>query len=79
MAALRVALDEARPEGPVLIYCRSGKRAARTWALVEAQRVNGMSTDEIIRAVRAAGQEANDLRDRLDAGVGRRETRRVGA
>ena len=54
----------ARP-GPVLLYCRSGRRAARSWSLVEASRAGGMSVDEILAAVKSSGQDASDLRARL--------------
>ena len=46
---------------PVLLYCRTGRRAARTWALSEAQRPGGLSAAEIERAVRDVGQNADDL------------------
>lgn len=62
--ALRAAL--AQHHGPVIVYCRSGKRAARTWALAEAGRPDGLSTEQIISAVQAAGQDAHDLRFRID-------------
>jgi len=46
---------------PVLLYCRSGARAARTWSLVEASRPDGLDADAIQTAVKAAGQSADDL------------------
>ncbi|TCS37511.1 uncharacterized protein (TIGR01244 family) [Paucimonas lemoignei] len=46
---------------PVLMYCRSGSRAARTWSLAEASRPDGMEADAIKAAVREAGQSAEDL------------------
>lgn len=58
----------SRP-GPVLLYCRSGRRAARSWSLVEASRLGGMGVDEIIAAVKASGQDASDLRARLEQRV----------
>ena len=58
----------ARP-GPVLLYCRSGRRAARSWSLVEASRPGGMGVDEIIAAVKSSGQDASDLRARLEQRV----------
>jgi len=67
VAHLRAVL-EAR-HGEILLYCRSGKRAARTWALAEASRSNGSSTGAIIAAVQAAGQEAEDLRSRIQIAV----------
>lgn len=77
--ALRVALEQSSSAGPVLIYCRSGRRAARTWALVEAQRAGGRSTDEIIDAVKASGQDAADLRERLETSIGQRASKATGA
>ena len=59
----------ASEQGRVLLYCRSGRRAARTWALAEASRPGGLSTEEIIGAVRRAGLEVDDLRSRVDAAV----------
>jgi uncharacterized protein (TIGR01244 family) len=47
--------------GPVLMYCRSGKRAARTWSLVEASRPAGMEPAAILAAVKQAGQSSDDL------------------
>ena len=55
----------AAQTGPVLLYCRSGRRAARSWSLVEASRRGGMSVEEIITAVKTSGQDAGDLRARL--------------
>ena len=66
----------SRP-GPVLLYCRSGRRAARSWSLVEASRPGGMAVDEILAAVKASGQDASDLRARLEQRV--RARRPVGA
>jgi uncharacterized protein (TIGR01244 family) len=51
--------------GPVLMYCRSGKRAARTWSLVEASRPGGMQPAEILAAVKAAGQPSDDLETQI--------------
>jgi uncharacterized protein (TIGR01244 family) len=58
----------ARP-GPVLLYCRSGRRAARSWSLVEAARPGGLGVEQILEAVKASGQDASDLRARLDQRV----------
>jgi len=64
------ALSTAR--GPVLLYCRSGARAARVWALVEATRPNGMSAAEIGRAAAAAGFSIDDARPELERRVAAR-------
>jgi uncharacterized protein (TIGR01244 family) len=55
----------SRP-GPVLLYCRSGRRAARSWSLVEASRTGGLGADEILAAVKASGQDASDLRAKIE-------------
>ncbi len=61
------ALDRAlaTSPAPVLLYCRSGRRAARTWGLVQASRPGGGDADQIIAAVKAGGQSAQDLRAEL--------------
>lgn len=63
VASLHKALAEH--PGPVLLYCRSGKRAARTWGLVEASRSGGSDVDAILAAVKASGQSADDLRAQI--------------
>lgn len=57
---------------PVLLYCRTGRRAARTWALVEANRPGGMDAQAIERAVAAAGQSASDIDDKINAEIATR-------
>ena len=58
-----IALDQAIANSPkpILLYCRSGRRAARTWSLVEASRPNGLDEKAILAAVNASGQSAEDL------------------
>lgn len=67
---LRQALVDAK--GPTLLYCRSGKRAARTWALAEAGRPGGATVEAILAAVHGAGHDASDLTARLQAEVQQR-------
>ncbi|WP_051711454.1 TIGR01244 family sulfur transferase [Andreprevotia chitinilytica] len=57
------ALDKALSTSPrpILLYCRSGRRAARTWSLVEASRPGGLDAAAILAAVKASGQSADDL------------------
>ncbi len=55
--------------GKVLLYCRSGSRAARTWALAEASRPGGAQANTILDAVKASGQSAEDLRDAISKRV----------
>jgi len=61
-----LAREMASRPGPVLLYCRSGRRAARSWSLVEASRPGGMNVDEILAAVKASGQDASDLRAKIE-------------
>lgn len=63
VAALQKAL--ADHPGQVLLYCRSGKRAARTWGLAEASRNGGPDVEAILAAVKASGQSADDLRAQI--------------
>jgi len=55
----------AQDHSPVLLYCRSGRRAARTWALAEASRPGGLDAPAILNAVHHAGQDAGDLADQI--------------
>jgi uncharacterized protein (TIGR01244 family) len=50
---------------PVLLYCHSGRRAARTWALAEASRAGGLGAAAIEAAVREAGQPIDDLTSQI--------------
>jgi uncharacterized protein (TIGR01244 family) len=68
-----LARQLAKADGPVLLYCRSGKRAARVWALAEATRQAGPSPEEIIKAVVGVGQAIDDLRPQILARVAARK------
>lgn len=57
---------------PVLLYCRSGKRAARTWALAEASRAGGLDAMAIKAAVQSVGQSADDLSESISARIAAR-------
>ena len=70
VAALDKALQAYR--SPVLLYCRSGKRAARTWALVEASRAGGMTAQAILETVKAGGQSADDLSEDIARRIAKR-------
>jgi uncharacterized protein (TIGR01244 family) len=72
VAQLNTAL--AGNDGRVLLYCRSGKRAARTWSLVEASRPNGMEPASILAAVKAAGQSSDDLESAIQKRFAQRAT-----
>ena len=70
--ALTKALQDA--DGPVLLYCRSGSRAARTWALAEASRPGGATVDAILDSVRSVGQSADDLKAAINQRIANRPT-----
>lgn len=59
---------------PVLLYCRSGRRATRAWSLAEASRPGGMSVLQIVQAAGAAGQSVDDLRTAIAEKVAQRAT-----
>lgn len=60
--AVARALDEL--PGPVLAFCRSGRRSAASWALAEARHGD---PDAILAAALAAGHDLEALRPRLEA------------
>ncbi|MDR2154263.1 MAG: TIGR01244 family phosphatase [Burkholderiaceae bacterium] len=55
----------AQAPRPILMYCRSGTRAARTWALAEASRPGGLDAASIVQHARAAGRPADDLQGQI--------------
>lgn len=59
---------------PILMYCRSGKRAARTWSLVEASRSDGMNVNSILAAVKEVGQSADDLNQDIIRRISQRKS-----
>lgn len=60
VSALGDALSSARK--PVVMYCRTGRRAVRTFALFQASRPGGPGPDAILAMVKDAGFSAEDLR-----------------
>ncbi len=48
-----------------VLYCRTGRRAVRLYALAEASRNDGPAVDEILKMVRDAGFVAEDLKDEI--------------
>lgn len=69
---LTLALNDA-PK-PVLMYCRSGSRAARTWSLVEASKENGMDADSILSIVKEAGHSSENLSQRITQLISQRKS-----
>lgn len=62
----------ADPTDRSVLYCRTGNRAVRTFALVEASRADGPSADAIVRMAHDAGFSADDLRDDINGRIARR-------
>lgn len=62
----------ARPGNTVLLYCKSGRRAARTWALAEASRFGGLEAEAIEAVVKSAGQSVDDLKEQIATRVATR-------
>jgi uncharacterized protein (TIGR01244 family) len=62
----------AAAEKPVLLYCRSGNRAARVWALAEASRPGGADAATIADTVRSAGQKVDDLTAQIATRIAQR-------
>lgn len=52
-------------EAPIVLFCRSGARAVRVWALAEATRPGGMSLEQIERAATGAGFSIDDERQEI--------------
>lgn len=67
-----VARALARRENTVLLYCRSGHRATRTWALAEASRSDGLEAEAIESVAVSAGQPLDDLREQIAARIATR-------
>ncbi|MBS0516815.1 MAG: TIGR01244 family phosphatase [Proteobacteria bacterium] len=59
--------------GPALLYCRSGSRAARTWALGEATDERGLPAATIRDIVARAGFATRDLDADIDARIAARK------
>ena len=59
---------------PALLYCRTGRRAVRTFALLEASRNGGPGIDTILTMVKGAGFSAEDLRPEIVSRIAARTT-----
>ncbi len=71
-AVTRLGAVLSNAKGPVLLYCRSGARAARTWALAEASRSGGADPETIAKMVRNVGFPIDDLKNNIIARVAAR-------
>jgi uncharacterized protein (TIGR01244 family) len=49
----------------ILLYCRTGRRAARTWGLAEAESPGGLDARSILDSIERSGQSADDLADAI--------------
>lgn len=70
--ALTNALSD--PTTPTVLYCRTGNRAVRTYALVQASRTDGSNAAAIIKMVRDAGFSADDLKDKIAERIAHRNS-----
>lgn len=57
---------------PALIFCRSGSRATRVWALTEAARAGGMDAAGISSAAASAGYSVADVRSEIERRIAAR-------
>jgi uncharacterized protein (TIGR01244 family) len=58
---------------PFLLYCRSGRRATRTWSLAEASRKGGLSAEEIYQATKRGGVAIDDLKSSIATRTAKRK------
>ena len=56
----------------ILLYCRTGRRAARTWGLAEAESATGLDAQAILNSIEQSGQSADDLVDAIKQRVAAR-------
>ena len=56
----------------IVLYCRTGRRAARTWGLAEAESPNGLDAQRILRSIEQIGQNADDLAEAIEQRVAAR-------
>jgi uncharacterized protein (TIGR01244 family) len=68
------ALSDVLAHGakPMVLYCRTGRRAIRTYALAEASRTEGPGNDEILKLVSKHGFSATDIKADIAERVARR-------
>jgi uncharacterized protein (TIGR01244 family) len=59
------------PDG-VALYCRTGRRAARLYALREAGRADGPTIDAILEMVKRTGFSAEDLKEDIARRISKR-------
>jgi len=60
---------------PILLYCRTGKRAIRTYCLAEASRKEGHTEEELISIAGKSGFSIDDLHAELQQRIASRKTK----
>ena len=70
--ALSAAFADA--PGASVLYCRTGRRAVRIFALAEASRADGPAAEDLIKMVRRVGFSADDLRERIAERISHRSS-----
>jgi len=64
----------AQEEKPVVLYCRTGRRAVRLFALEEASRFGGPDSGAVEAMVKAAGFNADDLKQEITKRISERKS-----
>lgn len=59
---------------PAVLYCRTGRRAVRTFALARASQADGPGLEAIMEMVRAAGFAADDLKSNIAERIAHRSS-----
>ena len=60
---------------PILLYCRTGKRAIRTFCLAEASRKEGHNEEELVRIARESGFSIDDIHEKLKRRIEARKSK----
>jgi uncharacterized protein (TIGR01244 family) len=60
---------------PILLYCRTGKRAIRTYCLAEASRKEGHDERELVSIAEESGFSIDDLHTELQQRIAERKTK----
>jgi uncharacterized protein (TIGR01244 family) len=58
---------------PMVLYCRTGRRAVRTFALAQATKPEGPGVDAICKMVADSGFSAEDLKGAIEARIAKRQ------
>jgi uncharacterized protein (TIGR01244 family) len=68
----------ANKPGPTVLYCRTGRRAIRLFALVQASLPNGPDTNAILAMARNAGFSAEDIKEEIARRIAHRNETQTG-